>query len=175
MPRHRPLLAALIVPLVATACGGSTEQPPVRVSSESAERPIGPGDVRITSTDGALVLSVIGDSVWMQLSDSLRQSVREEVRKEAGDSGTLGATIANAVGAAVSAAMGVAVRVPASAVENLRYENGELRFDVKGAKVRFNDKRSHSGDSGNGGAFSEEDARRFIDAVRNAQSRTVAM
>lgn len=175
MPRHRLLLAALIAPLLATACGGTAEQPQVRVTSESGERPLGANDVRIISTDGALVLSVIGDSVWMQLSDSLRQSVRDEVRKESGDSGSLGATIANAVGAAVSAAMGVAVRVPATAIENLRSENGHLRFTVKGAKVRFNDKRSGNDDAGNGGAFREEDATRFIEAVRAAQSRPVAM
>lgn len=131
------------------------------------------GEVKITSTDGALVLAVVSDSVVIQLSDSLRQSVADSIRKDTDNKGGVGAIIGNAVSAAVNTAMGFKVRVPARDVENLRYENGELHFDVKGGKVQMNS--SSKGSKSNGGRFTEEDARRFIDAVKAAQTRQPAM
>lgn len=140
---------------------------------------VGDGDVKITSTDGALVLAVVGDSVVIQLSDSLRQSVADSIKKDTGDKGGVGAIIGNAVSAAVNTAMGFKVRVPAKNVENLRYENGELHFEVHDGMVNINSGKSNSGKTHggktNGGRFSEEDARRFIEAVKAAQGKQPAM
>jgi hypothetical protein len=164
---------ALFALLALAACGNQDSKVAVEFGSNRREAaPLDEGDVKVTSTDGALVLAVIGDSVVMQLSDSLRESVRAEVGKSADDAGALGATIAKAVGSAVGTAMGVTVRVPAEAVNDLRYENGELRFDVKGSHVNMTSSGKHSG---NGGKFSERDAQAFIDAVRAAQARAKVM
>ncbi len=139
------------------------------VAEESA------GDVKITSTDGALVLAVISDSVVIQLSDSLRQSVADSVNADTKDAGGVGAIIGKAVSAAVTTAMGFKVQVPARNVENLRYENGELRFDVKGGVVNLNSSKRSDGSDSNGGRFAEADARRFISAVKAAQARQPEM
>lgn len=172
------------VVLSAFSVGGCGSDRGGRVSfagDSTATEPLADGDVRITSTDGALILAVIGDSVVIQMSDSVRQAVRSDIQNEAADAGRLGAMIGNAVGAAVNAALGISIRVPAENVTNLRYESGNLRFDVDGGpNVKV---KSSSGDSANtisngksnGGAFTEEDATRFIDAVRAAQARRTAM
>lgn len=135
---------------------------------------IGDDDVKITSTDGALVLAVVSDSVILQLSDSLRNSVADSIARNTQGKGNISAMIGSAVSAAVGTAMGFQVKVPAKDVENLRYEDGELKFDVKGGKVVMNSKSSGSSKS-NGGRFSEADAQKFIDAVKAAQSHTLQM
>jgi hypothetical protein len=173
--------------LVLAACGGdeqsekkSDEKVAVQFSPDTKEVAAeNDGDVKIRSTDGALVLAVVGDSVVIQLSDSLRQSVADSIKKGTGDKGGVGAIIGNAVSAAVNTAMGFKVRVPAKDVENLRYENGELHFEVHDGAVNINSGETNSGKTNggktNGGKFSEEDARRFIDAVKAAQGKQPAM
>ena len=150
--------------LIASGCFGDRDKADVKVAfgNEAARAPVmGPGDVSITSRDGALVMAVVGDTVRMQLSDSLRKSVAQEIDTAANAKSGIGASITRSVGKVVSGAMGFVVRVPVKDVENLRYENGRLRFDVRGGKVNV----SGSDHSGKNAEFSEADARRFIDAV----------
>jgi len=167
------------------ACGGDSGSRVSMRGDSTATEPLADGDVRITSTDGALILAVIGDSVVIQMSDSVRQAVRSDIQSETENAGRLGAMIGNAVGAAVNAALGITLRVPAENITDLRYENGNLRFDVDGGpnvKVKSSDgdasndsTNTISNGKGNGGAFTEADAMRFIEAVQAAQARRTAM
>ncbi|MEQ1692789.1 MAG: hypothetical protein ABMA00_15975 [Gemmatimonas sp.] len=178
-PRRLALAAAALL----AGCTAKGETPPddgaesvkVAVFSDAVRNPeLGPNDVRIVSTDNVLVLSLIGDTVRMQLSDSLRNSVGSEITKDAGakgESGGIGGLIAKSVAQVVTGAMGFIVRVPASEVENLRFENGHIRFETKNSErnVKIN------GDSNRNAVFAEEDARRFIDAVNKRAQRKIAM
>ena len=147
----------------------------VAFGNDAARNPeLGPKDVRIVSTDGVLVLSLIGDTVRMQLSDSLRNSVGAEITKDvdsSGDKSGIGNLIAKTVSTAVTGAMGFVVRVPATDVKNLRFEDGHIRFDVKNSdsKVKIN------GDANKNAKFTEADARRFIEAVKKKADGAVAM
>jgi hypothetical protein len=67
------------------------------------------------------------------------------------------------------------VRVPARNIENLRYEQGELHFDIKGGSVNIGASGSKKGSNANGGQFAEADAQRFIAAVKAAQARQPEM
>ena len=133
---------------------------------------LGPGDVRVTSTDGMVVLAVIGDTVRMRAGDSLAVRVRREMAKETdtatGFGGFVARTVKGAVGGAMDAAARFAVRVPVSEVRDLRYEDGELRFETGRAGRR---ERGRDGRHGNGTSarFSQADAERFITAVRARQ------
>jgi hypothetical protein len=163
----RRALALSATLLAAVACGNDSRQN-VNVavgSTPSKERPLGAGDVRITSTDNVLVLAVIGDTVRMQLSDSLRNTVADNVDSSMRDKGAISDAIAKSVSSVVNSAMGFMIAIPASDVENLRYADGHLRFDVKGGKANVD----MDGDSRNKATFTAEDARRFIDAVHARQ------
>jgi len=110
--------------------------------------------------------------VRMQLSDSLRRSVAHSIDTAADAKAGFGAAIAKSVGKVVSGAMSFVVRIPVQDVENLRYENGRLRFDVRGGQVKVNG----TDHSGNDAEFTESEARRFIDAVeRRKRARGTAM
>jgi hypothetical protein len=169
------LVAGLVVASSVTlvTCGGSTPDPVHIASGDEAASAFANASVSIVSLDTVLRLAVVGDSVVMALSEDFRQSVTAKIETGAGDRSGLGKVIASAVGAAVSQAVGITVTVPATSVRDLRYENGELRFDVDGGtQVNFTSKDSSGApQQGSGGRFSEADALEFMDAVRAVQQR----
>jgi hypothetical protein len=123
--------------------------------------PLGPGDVRVVSTDGALVLAVIGDTVRARLGDSVVRKVEREMAAKADTSGFGGfvaRTVKGAVSGAMSAASHFALRVPVADVRDLKYRDGQLRF--------------RTGANGTTSArLDPDDAERFIAAVRARQQR----
>jgi len=158
----RPALA--LSALVVAACFGD-KAAQVSFGDDSARTIVlGPGDVKVTSTDGVLILAVVGDSVRMQLSDSMRASVKQEIDSSAQDS-RLASAILKSVSSVVNNAMGFVVRVHVNDVRNLRYEDGSIRFEVPDGNVNFEKGKNSSSNA----QFSEEDARRFIDAVEERQ------
>lgn len=167
-----------------TACGGdkaandaktaADNDPTVNVAfGDSSQRNValGPNDVRIVSTDNVLVLSLIGNTVRMQLSDSLRNSIAKNIDSSTAEKGAIGNMIAKTVGAAVSGAMGFVVRIPARDVQNLRLEDGHIRFDTRDKNVNIH----ADGNRGENSIFAETDAKKFIDAVKKKQHASGAM
>jgi len=136
-------------------------------ATASAE-PLGAGDVRVTSTDGSFVMALVGDSVRMQLSDSLRRSVRQKIDSSADSAGGIGGMIARSVSGVVSSAMGFVVRIPVQQIENVRYEDGQIRFETRGG----GHVNTSSQDTENRRAkaqFSAADGARFVAAVKARQ------
>ena len=134
-----------------------------------ADEPLGPGDVRVTSTDGAFVLAVVGDTVRMQLSDSLRNEVSAKVAA-AGDSGGIGGTIARSVSGIVGSAMAFVVSIPVREIEDVRYDDGRILFDTRGEKSHFRIGGRNVGDRDSHARFSPADGERFVAAVKARQS-----
>ncbi|MDF1504643.1 hypothetical protein [Roseisolibacter sp. H3M3-2] len=171
--RIRPLLlASVVVASVLAACsgGGALGDVNVDMSGDSAARAftLAEGDVAITSTEGVAVLALVGDTVRLQLSDSLRAHVRAEVDSQAGEAGAIGGMIAGAVGRVVGGAMGFVVRLPVEDVENVRYEDGHVRFESR-RNAKFSFGTDGDGGDGKGMRFSEADGQRFVEAVKQRQ------
>jgi hypothetical protein len=170
------LRTALAIVICCSACGfGSDKQSggtKVGFSADSAAAIVlAPGDVKITSTNGAVVLAVLGDSIRMQLSDSLRNSVKQEIDSSGKDS-KLASAILKSVGSVVNSALGFVVRAHVKDVKNLRYEEGNIQFDIEGGNVDMKTSGKHSpGDA----QFSEEDARKFIEAVERRQRNPLSV
>jgi hypothetical protein len=142
--------------------------------TRAADPPLGAGDVRVASTDGAVVLALIGDTVRMRLGDSVAAKVRREVGPTdtvSGFGGFVSSTVKAAVGGAMGEMMRFAVRVPVTEVRDLRYENGELRFSTREDR-RGGDARARRRDQkgvNSSAHFAPADAERFISAVRARQ------
>ena len=130
--------------------------------TRSSDPALGPGDVRVTSSDGMMVLALIGDTVRTRLGDSAVAKMRREMNVEAdtatGFGGFMAQTIKGAVAGGMAAATRFAVRIPVSEVREMRYENGELHLR-SGKKNNMNAR------------FAEADAERFMAAVRARQAR----
>ena len=86
-------LASTVVLAACSGCDNSEDTGNVKVAfgtDETAEPALGLDDVRITSTDGSFVMAVIGDTVRMHLSDSLRNKVKADVDTSVGDTSSFG-------------------------------------------------------------------------------------
>jgi len=169
----RPLrpLPLLVAAALLAACG-RRDRSDVKVSFDqskaaaAAAEPLGPGDVRVTSTDGAFVLALVGDSVRMQLSDSVRAKVQHDLdtTKKDGFAGLVTRSVSGIVGSA----MGFVVRVPVRDIQDVRYEDGHIKFDTRGnSHVSINGSK----DNESSATFSPEDGARFVAAVKARQAQ----
>lgn len=151
---------------------------------------LGADDVEVRSTDGTVLMAVVGDSVRVRLSDSLRAAVRQEVRgaipgdtADAGLGALVGRVVARSVDAAVGTAMGTVVRIPVAEVREARCDDGRLHFrtrDGKDGRIHVNvggDRRGadrpgagRGGRDGDDGLrFTPADCRLFVDALARRQ------
>jgi len=169
--RPLPLLAAAALAPLLAACG-HRDRSDVKVSFDqsraaaAAAEPLGPGDVRVTSTDGAFVLALVGDSVRMQLSDSLRDKVKRDLdtNKKDGFAGMITRSVSGIVGSA----MGFVVRIPVRDIQDVRYEDGHIKFDTRGDRhVSINGSKNNESSA----KFSPEDGARFVAAVKARQAQ----
>ena len=167
--RRLPALTVL-VPLALAACNplkGDHQSDNGRVSfggDSISNIVLESGDVMITSSDGSMILAALGDSVRLQLSDSMRRAIKQDMESSASDS-KLASMIVKGVSDVVQSALSFVVQVPVTSVEDLRYEEGRIRFRVTGENFRMSDGKR----DGNNMEFSEEDARRFIEVVKARQ------
>lgn len=181
----RTMVTGLVVLTVAVGCTIKSETTvsedsgsSVRVSMSSApaeSATLAEGDVRITSTDNVLVLSLIGDTVRMQLSDSLRNSVAAEIKNDGAnsdDKSGIAALVTKSVAGVVKTAMGFTVKAAAKDVKNLRYENGHILFEIANSNTKVNAEGRNQNEKA---TFTEADAKKFIDAVNKKAANAVAM
>jgi hypothetical protein len=181
----RTMVAGLVVLTMAVGCTIKSETTvsddsgsSVKVSMNSApaeSATLAEGDVRITSTDNVLVLSLIGDTVRMQLSDSLRNSVAAEIKSDGAnsdDKSGIAALVTKSVAGVVKTAMGFTVKAAAKDVKNLRYENGHILFEIANSHTKVNAEGSNQNEKA---TFTEADAKKFIDAVNTKAAKAVAM
>jgi hypothetical protein len=139
--------------------------------SASSDRALGPGDVRIVTTDGGIDLALIGDSISSGLSPSALAKVREETDTAKVSGGRFAGDIEKMVKGTVQSAVGTRVSFPISAVRDARYENGRIVFDWNGKSpgvfdnTRINRKSLLE-------SFAPADAERFVDAVRARKRAT---
>ena len=149
------------------------EKPDAHVSimrSADGARALGPGDVRIVTTDSGIDLALIGDSISTGLSQRAVARVREETDTTKVDGGGFAAGIEKMVKGSVQSAIGTRVAFPISGVRDARYENGRIVFDWNGKSPGVFDNTKINGKPLLA-SFTPADAQRFVDAVR-ARKRT---
>jgi hypothetical protein len=156
------------------ACGGHD----VKVNGANVEhasfakrdsaRALGPGDIRIATTDSAVEIALIGDSLVAGLGASTRNKIKSATDTN-GVSGTgIGASFERMIKSTVANALDHELEIPISEISRVEYENGLLVFyDKKGGRMKImssdrGDHKSH---------FSETDANNFIAAFKSKTTR----
>jgi hypothetical protein len=123
------------------------------------------GDVRIVTPDSGIDLALLGDTVSTGLSPHALAKVRAETDTSRVTGTGLAASFEKMVKGRVAGAIGTRVAFPLSAVRDVRYEAGAIRFDWVGKPATVFDNAKVNGrpllES-----FRPEDARRFVDAAR---------
>ena len=126
-----------------------------------------PDSLRIVSTDGAVVYSLVRDTVRMQLGDSVVRDVRRKLdAKVDSASGNFGSFIARTVTGAVGSAMTFVMKTPVRDIKSARYENGELRIEANSGLIghtTINTGGHHHDNTPT--TFSPADGQRFVDAI----------
>jgi hypothetical protein len=163
----------------ATSASAAAATPPVAANAP-AEGALRPGDVRITTPNNAVVLALMGDSVWMGLSDSVLTQARlatDSARTKAaaankgGIGGAFGAMIAEKVTAAVDAGLKTRVAYPLSDIQDVTYQDGAIHFTYRsGAKHALSFEDIKTGENNEShpvlSTFAPADAERFVATVR---------
>jgi hypothetical protein len=173
--RHlRAPLRLLLLAATLTACGrhrddaAPREETPISAQRRTASMPadsLHEGDVRIVTEDNGIDLALIGDTISSGLSQAALAKVRSETDTSRVSGSGFGASIEKMVKGTVSSAIATRVSFPLSAVKDVRYEAGALRFDWVGEPPKV-----FSSTKVNGKpileSFRADEAQRFVDAVR---------
>ena len=111
-------------------------------------------------------MSAVARGFEITLSDSLRDKVKQEL--DSSKDGFAG-MITRSVSGIVSNAMGFVVRIPVRDIEDVRYEDGQIKLRSHGGKGNF----SMGGDKDGKGhaSFSQADGERFVAAVKARQAQ----
>jgi hypothetical protein len=128
-----------------------------------------PEEVRILTQSGTAFMSLRGDEVVAGLSDSVREVVTNEMKREmAKNPSGLGAMISGAVRSGVEKLLDKEITVPVSDIRDIDYRGNRIVIVYKDANRKrildFDTIKDH--DQSLLQQFSEEDARRLVDAVR---------
>lgn len=134
------------------------------------------GSASMHTASGALVMSLRHDSIVVAFSDSIRQSVKSEVNRSLRDSGNVEGeasafkelvkgVVEKSVSATMTEVFDKARGFPVSALRDVQYENGAIRFDyVEKPTWTFDSfKTDHTPLLEQ---FHPADAARFVGAVR---------
>lgn len=143
-------------------------RPPVRLESEShSVVALGQGDIRILSDDGSVDLVLAGDRILAGLSPQTVAKIRGELETSAGkDTTGFGGMIAQTVKKTVASAIGTHIAYPLAEIRDIRYERGRLVIESNDGRENtlFGNTKVDGRELSN--AFREDDAHRFIAAVR---------
>ena len=160
--------------LVLGACRTDTQRVQVRnpsLANRDSARVLGPGDIRIISTDTTIELALIGDTVVTGLAAKARARVRAKTDTAAVTGTGFGATLEKFVKSSVQSALDKELTFPLSSVGDVKFESGKLElFDTAGKRMAMFGGRS-SDSTSRGGMFSAADAQAFMAAFRAKKTR----
>ena len=172
------LAAALVAAsLMSVACDGKHD---IKVNGahiddatfakRDSTKALGPGDLRIATTDSAIEVALIGDSLVAGFGAMARDKIKEatDTSKVSGDG--FGASIEKMVKSSVAGALDHEIHVPLTDVSDIQYEDGLLvLYDKQGKKMHFFE-RDHGKEKPS--RFAEDDAKDFIALFKAKTGRT---
>jgi len=175
VPNGLRVVAALSIATGVAACSGGERSRASDSATKSVEAlPPSPtsgastaaGDsVGIINRTGAVLLSVARDSVSMGFSPATIAKVRRETDTTGSGSG-FGAMIERTVKSGVQTMLSTRIMVPLADIENVRYEDGTIKFDYRARPrgMKLEDIKIDNEPALQ--SFREEDARMFVSAVQ---------
>lgn len=182
---------ALVLPLLVTAstvaaCGhgdqgdARSDEPANPADSIAHAAPAGgvpaadsAASSAIRTTDGNVELALRGDRVQVGLSDQVLGQVRDKLAADSsGSSSGLGGMIKGIVRSSVQGALATRIEYPLDEIEEISYDGERLRLVVRGKGPQL----EHADVNHRPllASFAPDDARRFVEAVREAKARRAA-
>lgn len=129
---------------------------------------LAPGDIRVATTDSALEVALIGDSLVAGLGEATRDKIKKATDTAAVSGTGIGASFEKMIKSTVAGALDHDLEIPLSEISNVEYENGMLVFyDKSGKRMQIMNKGKNREQS----RFSESDANSFIAAFKAKTKR----
>ena len=123
------------------------------------------GDVRIQTTSSELDLALVGDTISAGLAPRALAKVRQETDTASVHATGLSGSIERMVKSTVQSAVSSRVSFPVSAVRDVKYEDGAIKFEWNERPTRLFDQTKVNGKPFLE-SFRPDDAERFVQAVR---------
>ena len=133
-------------------------------------RPLGPGDIRIATTDSSVEIGILGDTIVMGLGARVRNKVAVDLDTSKAAGTGLGASIEKMVKSTVANAMDHEIQFPISQVSDVQADSGRLVFLDKDGK-QMTMMQSSRKDKDDVKMFKPEDARAFAAAFKARKSK----
>jgi hypothetical protein len=138
-------------------------------AKRDSARTLGPGDIRIATTDSAVEIALIGDSLVAGLGAATRSKIKAKTDTNAVTGTGIGASFEKMIKSTVAGALDHELEIPISEISRVDYEDGHLVFyDKKGGRMNV---MTSDGDRGRQSRFSESDAKDFIAAFKSKTTR----
>jgi hypothetical protein len=172
MPFVRRLAGVtLLTPFVIAACrhrdraDASAGAADAKFVARDSTRVLGPGDVQIASTDSAVEVGIIGDTIVTGLGKKVLDKVRAETDTGQVTGNGFAANLEKTIKSSVASALGHQLLIPVSDVSEVKDEDGKLVFYAKnGSKMHLLESSDHGTTKRQ--TFSDADAQRFIAAFK---------
>jgi hypothetical protein len=161
----RPLILPLLFLAAATACRDKPDM-------DFGGRDIGPDLFAIESTDGNVRMALTDDYLYLALAEQAVEEAREGMRS-ARDRDGAAALVAGFVERTVGKALQFRALYPLDEIEDIRWEDGELRIDFR-ERRRSLDEVFQMGDEPVTRAFSEEAVLELSDEFHALQRERTA-
>lgn len=162
--------AAVAMTLAVAACGrghdvkvNGAEIKDAQFVKRDSTRPLGPGDIRISSQDSAVEVALVGNSVVAGLGARVRQDIHKSLDTADVSGNQFSASIEKMVKSTVAGALDHEIEFPVSQISDVQQEDGRLVFyDAHGKRMNMFQGK-HDRDST---VFRPEDAQAFIAAFK---------
>jgi hypothetical protein len=135
---------------------------------------LAPGDMRIYNRDSTVDLILVGNNILAGLSPKTIAKVKDAVNaKTAGETTGFGGSIAQIVKTSVASAIGTHASYPIREIRDIRYEDNTIVFEWKNGDQHEMFTNTKVDGEKISRTFSQEDAERFIAAVKDRMAHPV--
>jgi len=169
MPRLITVAIATASLVLAAACQGS-DSSTSRAATAAGRKPLRvSGDsIVIRTTDGAMNLGLVHDTVFMGLTDSVLTLARNDMARDTEETkNVLAGTIERFVKSRVSSALQTRLKYPLADIDSATYRDGAIKFAYRDRRtMAFEDVKQDGRRALN--SFSPEDAQHFVATVNSA-------
>lgn len=134
-------------------------------------RALGPGDIRIATTDSAVEVALVGDSLVVGLGATTREKIRTATDTAAVNGSGIGASFEKMIKSTVASALDHELQIPISEISRVENQDGHLMFyDKKGGRMDIMNYKGSNREQ-HDSRFSDSDANDFVAAFKSKTTR----
>ena len=139
-----------------------------KLVKRDSSRALGPGDIRIASTDSSVELAIVGDSLVAGLGARVRNKVARDLdTTKLASSNGFGASIEKMVKSTVASALDHEIEFPLSQISDVQAQGGHLVFfDRDGKPMNVFQSRKDRDADDDAKTFPPSDAQAFVSAFK---------